>query len=38
MRPEELDELKLEAKHTIDMVCFVDEAKEERFVVVRNGR
>jgi DNA end-binding protein Ku len=25
-RPEELDELKLEAKHTIDMVRFVDEA------------
>jgi DNA end-binding protein Ku len=26
IRPEELDELKLEAKHTIDMVRFVDEA------------
>jgi DNA end-binding protein Ku len=24
LRPEELDELKLEAKHTIDMVRFVD--------------
>jgi DNA end-binding protein Ku len=27
LRPEELDELKLEAKHTIDMVRFVDEAE-----------
>jgi DNA end-binding protein Ku len=27
IRPEELDELKLEAKHTIDMVRFVDEAE-----------
>jgi DNA end-binding protein Ku len=27
IRPEELDELKLEAKHTIDLVRFVDEAE-----------
>jgi DNA end-binding protein Ku len=27
IRPEELDQLKLEAKHTIDMVRFVDEAE-----------
>src|SRR5919106_2344506 len=27
IRPKELDELKLEAKHTIDMVRFVDEAE-----------
>jgi DNA end-binding protein Ku len=27
IRPEELDELKLEAKHTIDMVRFLDEAE-----------
>jgi DNA end-binding protein Ku len=27
LRPEELDELKLEAKHTIDMVRFIDEAE-----------
>jgi DNA end-binding protein Ku len=27
LRPEELDELKLEAKHTIDMVRFVDESE-----------
>src|SRR5919106_74129 len=27
VRPEEIDELKLEAKHTIDMVRFVDEAE-----------
>jgi DNA end-binding protein Ku len=27
IHPKELDELKLEAKHTIDMVRFVDEAE-----------